>query len=118
MLLNELPFVMIRCLLVTIIIEVIGSIILGIRTKKDILNVVLVNIITNPIVVTIPVWFNINCGILERNVCLFILELWAFLLEAFLYKKYLSFKKINPYVVSIVLNLCSYLIGEIINYLV
>ena len=58
MLINELPKLMLRSLICTIIIELLVSIILGIRNKKDILNVILVNIITNPLVAVIPVYFN------------------------------------------------------------
>ena len=59
MIINDLPIIMIKCLLITIIIEVLISILLGLR-KKDILNVILVNIVTNPLVVSIPVLINIE----------------------------------------------------------
>ena len=115
MILNKLPFMMLRCLILTIIIEVIVAVILEIRNKRDLLNVVLVNILTNPIVVTVPVYFNIQYGILERRVCLIILEILTVWIEGIIYKKYLNFKKINPYVLSLILNSASYIIGELIN---
>ena len=86
-----------------------------IRDKKDILNILLVNIVTNPLVVSVPVLFNVVYGLFERNICLLILEILAVLLEGIVYKKYLNFKKINPFILSILLNLSSYLVGEIIN---
>ena len=84
---NELPIVMVRCLVFTIIIEVIVGIILGIRNKKDILNVILV-----------------------------ILEVITLFVEGFIYLKVLNYKKLNPFLISLFLNLSSYLIGELINY--
>ena len=112
--LNELPYYMVKCLLLTILIEVLVAFILGYR-KKDLLNVILVNIITNPIVVTIPVYFNVKYGLFERNVSLAILEVTTLFTEGFIYKKSLNNKKINPFVLSLLLNLASYFLGVIIN---
>lgn len=117
MLINDLPLIMLRCLILTIIIEVIIGLILKIKNKKDILNIILANIITNPIVVSIPVYINIKFGLLERNICLIILEIITLFVEGFIYKKVLNYKKINPYLISLILNMSSYLIGEIINYI-
>ena len=116
MTINEIPYYMARALICTILIETIVAFIIGYR-KKDLINVILVNIMTNPIVFIVPVYFNVKYGIIERNVVLLILEILALLSEGFVYKKYLSNKKINPYVLSLILNLSSYLIGEIINHL-
>ena len=117
MIINDLPKIMMRCLLLTIIFELIISIIIGVRDKKDILNIILVNILTNPLVVTIPVYFNIKYGLFERNIALYTLEIITVVTEGYIYKKVLNFKKINPFVISLILNLSSYLIGEIINYI-
>ena len=92
---------MLRALLFTIIIEVTIAFFLGYR-KKDLLNVMLVNIMTNPIVTSIPVYFNIRL---------------AFLSEGYVYSKYLDNKKMNFYKLSAILNMSSYLIGILINYI-
>ena len=113
----ELPTVMIRCLSITVLVEVIMAIIIGIRDKKDLLNVVLVNIVTNPIVVTIPVYFNYRYGLLQRNICLVIFEIATLFFEGFIYYKYLNYKKINGFLVSAILNLASFAVGEMVNYL-
>ena len=115
MIINDLPVIMIKCLLITIVIEIIVALLLKIKDKKDILNIILVNIVTNPLVVSVPVLFNVVYGLFERNICLLILEIFAVLLEGIIYKKYLNFKKINPFILSMLLNLSSYLVGEIIN---
>ena len=56
MFITDLPKVMLICLVMTIVIECGIAIILGYR-EKDLLNVLLVNLLTNPIVSTLPVYF-------------------------------------------------------------
>lgn len=115
MLINELPKFMLRSLMCTVIIELLVAIILGIKNKKDILNVILVNIITNPLVCVIPVYYNFFYSLKARNIVLIILELLTLLFEGYTYNKYINFKKINPFIVSLILNSSSYFIGEVIN---
>ncbi len=114
---NDLPIIMARCLILTIIIEVIVGIILGIRNKKDILNVILVNVVTNPIVVSFPILIYLLFGYNYEMLSLYILEIVTLFVEGFIYKKVLIYKKTNPFLISLILNLSSYLIGELINYL-
>lgn len=114
MLINELPKLMLRSLICTIIIELLVSIILGIRNKKDILNVILVNIITNPLVAVIPVYFNFFYTLKMRNTVLIILEILTLIFEGYIYKRYLNYKKLNPFSISLILNCSSYFIGEVI----
>ncbi len=112
--LSELPYYMVKCLLLTILIETFIAFLLGYR-KKDLLNIVLVNIVTNPIVVTIPVYFNVKHGVFERNISLAILEITTLFTEGFIYFKCLERRKINPFLLSLLLNLASYLLGVFIN---
>ena len=112
---NDLPILMVRCLLLTIVIEIIVSIIVGVRDKKDFINILLVNVLTNPLVVSLPIFLMIRYGSRIRYISIGILELLAVLIEGFIYNKVLKYKKINPYVLSLILNLSSYLIGEVIN---
>lgn len=115
MLINDLPKIMCFCLLMTILIEVILSLILGVRDKKDILNIILVNVLTNPLVTSIPILVLVTIGWKERIIMLIILELLTFIVEGLIYYKTLKFKKINPFLLSLILNGASYLIGEVIN---
>ena len=108
---------MIKCLLLTIIIEIIIGIIIGIRDKKDLLNILLVNILTNPLVVSIPIYVLVKYGYNYQIISLIILEILTVIVEGLIYLKTLKYKKINPFIVSVILNLSSYLIGEIINKL-
>ncbi len=115
MLIEDLPFVMLKCLLCTIIIELIVGIIIGIREKKDIINIVLVNIMTNPLVTSIPIYFYLKYGINARIAILVLLEVFAVLIEGVVYYKFFRFRKTNGFIVSLILNMSSYFIGEIIN---
>lgn len=113
--LSNLPFIMIRCLLLTIIIELVVGLILGIRNKKDIINIILVNVITNPIVVITPIIVYLRFGYKFEIITLIILEILTVLIEGLIYKKTLKYNKINLILFSLILNICSYSIGEIIN---
>ena len=98
----------------TILIEGIIAFILGYR-KKDLINIILVNILTNPIVVTISVYFNVKYGLFERNTSLIVLEVLTLFIEGFIYYKVLKRRKINPFLLSLILNFSSYFIGIFIN---
>lgn len=114
---NDLPYIMIKCLICTIIIEVLVAYILKIRDKKDILNIILVNILTNPLVVSIPIFMLVKYNYKMRIISLIILEILTVIVEGLIYLKVLKYKKVNPFIISLILNLSSYLIGEIINNL-
>lgn len=115
MYINEIPYYIIRALVLTIIIELVVGIIIGIRNKKDILNVILVNMITNPFVTIVPVTLNIYVSVQARTIALYILEVIVLFTEGLIYKKVLNYKKINWLLISLILNFASFGIGEIIN---
>ena len=114
---NELPLIMLICLSSTSVIELIMSLLLGIRNKKDILNVILVNIMTNPLVVSILMYITYN-RLFNTTISIIILEILVILTEGFTYKKVLTFDKINPYVLSLILNISSYFIGGLLNNII
>lgn len=114
---NELPLIILICLSSTIVIELIMSLLLGMRNKKDILNVILVNIMTNPLVVSILMYITYN-RLFNTTISIIILEILVILTEGFTYKKVLTFDKINPYVLSLILNISSYFIGGLLNNII
>ncbi len=118
MIINDIPIIMIRCLLCTIIIEVLVALVLKVKNKKDVINIILVNILTNPIVVIIPIFVAFNYGIQYQKITLYILEVVTVIVEGFIYLKVLNYKRINPFLLSLVLNLSSYLIGLLINNII
>ncbi len=115
MFIEDLPFIMIRCLIITIIIELIMGLVIGVQDKKDILNIILVNIMTNPVVVSVPILVLLLYGSTARWFSLAMLEVLAVIVEGFVYFKYFKYKKINGFLVSLILNFASYGIGEILN---
>ena len=115
--LNNLPLILIRCLLLTIIIELIVALILSVRDKKDIINVILVNVLTNPLVVMTQMILYIKFGYNVEIIGIVIFEILAFLIEGLIYKKVLIYDKINPFLLSLLLNASSFFIGELINIL-
>ena len=114
---RDLPLIMVRCLVCTIIIELIIALICGIRDKKDIVNVILVNIMTNPIVVSLPILILLFYGRTMYKIVFYSLEVITVIAEGFVYFKTLKYKKINPFLLSLILNIGSYFIGEVINKL-
>lgn len=112
-----LSLMFLRSLVLTIIIELILGLILGIRDKKDIINLILVNVITNPMVVMIQTLLLKYFGHNVEIIGIIILEVLAVLVEGLIYKKVLKYKKINPILLSLILNVTSFFIGELINML-
>lgn len=109
-----MPIVLLRCLLITISVELFMAFILGYR-KRDLLNVLLVNILTNPLLNSLVIYVNVYYGLRYRNIILYILEIVVVFVEGLIYQKYLKKRIINGYVLSFILNLLSYVIGLIIN---
>ena len=118
MLLNRFYEPLITCLIITIIVEVFIAYLLKVRDKKDYLNIILVNIITNPLVVLFPYLIYLYHGLTARYLSLIILELFAFLTEGYIYHKVLKYQKINGFILSLILNLSSYILGDIINIII
>ncbi len=112
---NYLPFYMARSLFFTLLIEIVFALILGARNKKEVANVALVNIMTNPVAVSVSFAVNIMLGTKAKTVSLLIIEPLAVFIEGLVYKKTLTCKKINPYLFSLLLNAASYGIGLILN---
>lgn len=116
--LNFVPKIMVICLLITIVIEFIGAYLLRIKDKCDLVIVVLVNILTNPILVVTTNLLYVYFGKSYYYVSLIILELLVLYIEGYIYKKLLINKNINPYLLSLILNMNSYFLGNIINYFI
>lgn len=110
--------IMLIALSSTLFIEFVGAYILGIRNKIDFINVGLVNILTNPLVVSISFFMNITYGVVYRRIALFILEVLAFVIEGYIYDKVLSFKKYNGFTISFILNILSFGLGILINKII
>lgn len=107
---------MVRNLLLTVFIELSVAFILGQR-KRELLNIALANSITNPIVVVVPVFFNIVRGVHARNIALGLLEIATVFIESIIYGKCNKNAKIKSLELSFWLNSASFLIGVLIDSL-
>lgn len=103
-------------LLIVFISEVSLGIILGSRHPRDIITVILINIITNPAVVLSSMCLRLFLT-KWQYIGLFALEIMVFLVEGFAFLKFKTFGEKNPYVVSFVLNLTSFIVGGLIEIL-
>ena len=100
-------------LLLTIALETGFFLLTGKRDKKDFLLAVLVNILTNPVVV-LSYYILVTYTSYNIHVIIIPLELFAIITEGYYYKKYgRTFRR--PYLFSAAANMFSYWIGVIIQ---
>ncbi len=96
----------------TILIEFTVSIFCGINKKIDLLYIILINILTNPSTELI------NLLIKDSSFhypIIFTIEILIIIIESLFYKKVLKEEKINFLYLSIINNVCSYVIGVMFN---
>lgn len=110
--------IIIVSLICTIIIELTFALILRIKDKRDLLNILLVNLLTNPLLNAISLFINIKYGHKMLEYLIYPMEICVVIIEGYIYKKYLNYKRINPYLLSLILNCGSYFIGIIINNII
>ena len=100
-------------LFLTIVFEAGFFLLVGKRDKKDLLLLVMINIVTNPIVVSLY-WIAVLYGNFGRVAVLIPLELFAVFTEGFYYKKYgRNFRR--PYLFSAAANAFSFGAGELLQ---
>lgn len=102
-------------LFLTIIVEGSLAFILK-RRGRELLIVVLANLVTNPIVQSVSYILTLYHGRRGVYIGLAICEIWAVLTEGFIYSKSLKKRKLNPYLLSLVLNVTSYCMGLVIEF--
>ena len=99
----------------TLIFELLFAVCWKVWGVKEIRLVILVNILTNPIVV-FSYYMNYKYQLINAVLLTMIMEVAAIVTEALLYKRFS--KKVNhPWWFSIGINAFSYSIGELINHL-
>ena len=110
----HMPELLLRCLLCTVVIECAAAFILGLRKPDEQLTVALVNVVTNPLLVSICILVQL---FFSRQVywCVYIgLELAVIVGEALLYRAVLR-QKPDPFLLSAILNSASFFIGMLLN---
>ena len=84
--------------------------------KKDLLLLVLVNVITNPVVV-LSYWLVVIYTSWDIRLVLILLELFAVITEGWYYKKYgNNFRR--PFLFSLAANVFSYGVGAVVQMLI
>ena len=105
-------------LILTIIIELAVALILRVRAKYDIIYVVLVNCLTNPTVIVAYILLAkllaISSNDITNYILVALLEGIVWIVEGLLFKKLLEYKKINPFLLSLILNVASFGLGLVI----
>jgi len=102
-------------LIMTLVFEVGFFLLVGKRDKKDLLLLVLVNVVTNPIVV-LSNWLVVLYTSWDIRIALLFLETFAVLAEGFYYKKYGNdFKR--PFLFALAANAFSFTVGTLIQLL-
>ncbi|MBP5490362.1 MAG: hypothetical protein J6Y10_07170 [Lachnospiraceae bacterium] len=97
------------CLLGTLLIEVPLALVFGVRGWDNIEKVVLINILTNPVLVTILLLLNrMKAEIDVIFLVQFVLEIVVVILEGVFYRRKLQKVRRNPFLLSAVLNAVSY----------
>jgi hypothetical protein len=99
-------------LIFTIVIELIVSIFCGINQKYDILIIILANLLTNPITEFINLLIK-DTKFHYPVIC--IIEAVVLIVEFLFYKKFLKEKEINFFLLSMINNLSSWIIGIMLN---
>lgn len=97
----------------TIVIEGIISLLCGIRSLRDIIVIILAQILTNPVVNYGATIVHQSLNATYYGLYLFIVETLVLLVESFVYKKCLSTHKISPFRLSAICNLSSFGVGVI-----
>ena len=103
------------CLVLTIFIEAISSFILGYRTIKEQCIIALINMATNPVVVYLSWIFSLIHNIVVQTCLLIIIELIVVIVEAIMLKKFATKKDIPFWIISLLNNGTSFIIGLFIN---
>ena len=115
--LNDLPIWMAICLLLTILIETGIAALCGVRKKEDLLCVLLVNVLTNPLLVVSLYWIGWQYGAHTRKICEYGMEIAVVLIEGLIYHAMLKCRKPRPLLLSLLLNGASYGTGLLMNIL-
>lgn len=114
---NDIPLTMLYCLGSTIVIEGALAFLWNVRRAADQLIVLLVNVLTNPLLVSLGYLFLFRFGKTGYNIATAVMEVSVVFVEGWIYKKFLTKQK-HPFLLSLSLNAGSFLIGMGLNYLI
>ena len=102
-------------LTLTLVLELIVARILGIKDKYDILTVVFANICTNPALVYICIFAELFVSLTTVYAIAGVLEIFAVVVEYLIYRRIFKYKKISPFLVSLLCNVFSFTTGILLE---
>lgn len=106
--LAEVLILLVRCCVATVVIEVAGAFLLfRVRSKQDLIVVVLTQVVTNPLVEACTI--TAFAYLAHPWVAVAVLELCAFMAEALIYRAKCTTER--PWLMSGLLNVLSFSIG-------
>lgn len=114
---SDLPWIMAYCLACTVAIEAGAAYVLGKRNLREQAVILLVNIMTNPLLVSVGFCILLFKGRTAYFAALAAMEAAVVFAEGLVYKKTLLTED-RPYMLSLVLNLSSFALGQVINRIV
>ena len=117
MVIKEIILTLAICLVLTLVLEEVTALIIGVRKGFDLIVILFSNLLTNPVVVYAGIAFASFTKI-PRPVYVIVLELAAFIIEALIYRKLLFTKKPSPFLLSLILNCVSFFIGSTLSSLI
>lgn len=107
---KEIVLTFVICLLLTLFLEELTAFIAGVRKKFDLAVILFTNTLTNPPVVLLGLLLSSFTGI-PRPVYVIILETAVLAVEALIYRKLLYTRRPNCFLLSLMLNGVSFIIG-------
>lgn len=114
MTLEQLPLIMLRALVLTAAVECAVAWLIGVRDKRGQSVVVLVNLLTNPLVVSIGAAVLYFAGPGALLTVTLVMEVIVVAVEGMVYHK-MAVNVRNPFLISLICNLSSYVAGELLN---
>ena len=117
MVVKQIILTLIVCLILTLVLEEVTALIVGVRKGFDLTVILFSNLLTNPVVVFSGILLASFTNI-PRPVYIIVLELAAFITEALIYRKLLFTKKPSPFLLSLILNSVSFFAGTTLSSLI
>lgn len=117
MVVKQIILTLIVCLILTLVLEEITALIVGVRKGFDLTVILFSNLLTNPVVVFSGMLLASFTNI-PRPVYIIVLELAAFITEALIYRKLLFTKRPSPFLLSLILNSVSFFVGTTLSSLI
>ena len=114
MTIEQLPLIMLRALVLTAAVECAAAWLIGVRDKRGQSVVVLANLLTNPLVVSIGAAVLFFAGSGALLAVTLIMEVVVVAVEGIVYDK-MTVNVRNPFLISFICNLSSYVTGELLN---